>query len=99
MKRFFAGLGWFFGLYFGLSMLMGMVMGAIYQAKTGDTSIAGGIKFGREVGAHYGGIILLFSLFFSVAGTLGRLLPGTKKPETSEKSVTQTATVTTNKAA
>jgi hypothetical protein len=84
MKRVFAGFGWFLATYFGILMLCGAILGAVYQARTGDASFGGGYRVGNEFGQRFGGIIFLFSVAFSVAGTWMGVLPGTrrKKPET-----------------
>ena len=82
MKRVMFGLIWFFAFAIGGLAAMGAVAGytSATASKAGDFSegVRAGEVAGRNVGAKYGGFIILGALFLAAVGTAARVLPGTK---------------------
>ena len=83
MRRIAMGFVWFLVIHFLTNGVGGAFFGALNAAKTGATGFASGAQAGYAGGVyfrqHYGIYTLLFSIFVSVVGTWGAILPGTKK--------------------
>ena len=79
MKRVFAGIGWFFAVYFGVLLFSSHIVSLIYQMKTGDTNAHSLLLLEHDYVARFTGIIVDFSLVFTIAGTWAGIFPGTKK--------------------
>lgn len=82
MTRVLFGLIWFFAFAIGGIAAMGAVAGytSANATKAGDFSegVRVGEAAGRDVGARYGGFVILGALFLAAVGTAARVLPGTK---------------------
>lgn len=82
MTRVLFGLIWFLAFSIGGIAAMGAVAGytSATATKAGDVSegVRAGEAAGRDVGAKYGGFVILGALFLAAVGTAARVLPGTK---------------------
>jgi hypothetical protein len=79
MRRILAGIGWFFTVYLGVFMFSSHIVSFIYQMKTGDTNAHSLRLLEREYADRFTGIIVDFSLVFTIVGTWAGIFPGTKK--------------------
>lgn len=88
-KHVLFGVIWFVSLAvlgtFGGGMAAGMTAPRLQGTSFWDSSGSGkeaGLKAARDFGANYGGFVILGVLVLSVAGTLGGVLPGTRRRST-----------------
>jgi hypothetical protein len=83
MKRALFGVIWFFALtLFGLigaGAVVGFTAGNKIQAVSFADGYAKGRTAGEEFGRNYAGVIVLGALALSIAGTVARVLPGTRR--------------------
>jgi hypothetical protein len=79
MRRVFAGIGWFFAVYFGVLLFSSHIVSFIYQMKTGDANVHSLQLLKHDYADRFSGLIIDFSLLFTVVGTWAGIFPGTKK--------------------
>jgi uncharacterized protein len=79
VKRITMGFLWFVAIYIALNILVAALAGAMAGVKNPPDAQALGITAAATAVVQYGLYIILISLFSALAGTLSRVLPGTKQ--------------------
>jgi hypothetical protein len=81
VKKMFFGALWFVVLWFGMTVIVAGTAGSIAAANNSglDSSASVGAEAGDKAQDKYGTTILLGSAAMALAGTIGEILPGTKK--------------------